>query len=110
MDGLAESCIQYPRSVLAVDEAHLVLRKGAVSREVLRVFRGSRHFGVSIYIATQRLVDVDPDIRAVISDIFAYRTVSSLDLRTLRDELGVEEIDVLRSLSVGKYVYTKRIA
>lgn len=95
-------------AVLCIDEAHVLLRYGLVHRELVRLIRGSRHYGCSVYIATQRLVDVIPDVRAVVTDMFIFRTTSFRDL----DLLGQEGIpsDPLRSLSVGKYVYVNRLS
>lgn len=95
------------RSTLAIDEAHIVLRRGVVHPEMVRLIRGARHYGVSVYLATQRIADVDPDIRAVVTDIFAFRTTSALDLAWLEAEgMGIAGIP---TLPVGAYQYLSRL-
>jgi DNA helicase HerA-like ATPase len=94
--------------VLAIDEAHILLKRGSVAKEMVRLIRGSRHYGVSCYIATQRLVDVDPDIRAVVSDVFIYRTISYRDRDILEHELGLPISYDISNLSTGSYLYANR--
>ena len=104
---LAQGLMRLPRSVLAVDEAHMILRRGYVHPEMVRIIRGARHYGISVYLATQRIADIDPDIRAVITDIFAFRVTSGLDLQWLESE-GIPSA-AASTLPVGTYIYLSKL-
>ena len=104
---LARALMGLPRSVLAIDEAHMILRRGYVHSEMVRIIRGARHYGLTVYMATQRIVDVDPDIRAVVTDIFAFRTASGLDLHWLESE-GIPSA-AASTLPVGTYIYLSKL-
>ena len=105
---LAHALVRLPESVLAIDEAHIILRRGSVHPEMVRLIRGARHYGTSVYMATQRIADIHPDIRTVITDIFAFRTTSAVDLRWLEAE-GIPSAP-MPSLPTGAYVYASRIS
>lgn len=105
-DSLANFAYRQLQCVVAIDEAHILLR-GRTSIEFIRLIRGSRHFGTAIYFATQRLVDLPPDVRTVLTDLFIFRTNSSLDLDWLSRE-GIP-IKSIPTLGLGQYVYVNRI-
>ena len=104
---LAQGLMRLPKSVLAIDEAHMILRRGYVHPEMVRIIRGARHYGISVYLATQRIADIDPDIRAVITDIFAFRVTSGLDLQWLESE-GIPSA-AASTLPVGTYIHLSKL-
>ena len=105
---LATAFTYLPRGVLAIDEAHIILRRGTVHPELVRLLRGARHYGTSVYLSTQRVTDIDPDIRSVVTDLFAFRTVSSVDLAWLEAE-GVPP-HTLSTLPTGEYIYLSKLS
>jgi len=89
---------------LACDEGHVYLRHGQIPQEFMRILRAARHYNLNVYIATQRLVDIDPDVRAVLTDILIFRTLSERDLSLLRLEYGKDFAQDPRLLATGQWL------
>ena len=96
----------FTNRTLAIDEAYSFLSASVVSPEVLRLYRGARHIGVETITATQRLVDISPDVRVSISDLVCFNVSSYRDLDILASELPERGlVDEIRSLPLLHYVY-----
>ena len=105
LEVLLRAVVEQGGGVVAIDEAHLFLTNPR--REIIRLIRGSRHFGLKVYLSTQRWVDLHPHIRAVVRHIFILRTVSGRDLHALAGEPGLDVARIPR-LSLGEYLYVRR--
>ena len=101
---------KYARDLcLVVDEARTLLGGAKPSDDLLRLYRGARHVGVTTVTVTQRLVDIPADIRIVFSDLFIFTLTSFRDLKVIAEELPdrglVEAVQTLRPLD---YLYVDK--
>lgn len=101
---------KYARDLcLVVDEARTLLGGAKLSDDLLRLYRGARHVGVTTVTVTQRLVDIPADIRIVFSDLFIFTLTSFRDLKVIAEELPdrglVEAVQALRPLD---YLYVDK--
>ena len=94
---------------LILDEARVFLHKPALADEFIRYFRVARHIGVETITSTQRLIDIDPDIRATFTDLFIFHISSFRDLSVLADELPEKSlITKIQTLAPLHYLYVDK--
>ena len=105
LQALMKGVVDQGGGVVAIDEAHLFLTRPTA--QIVRYIRGSRHFRLKVYIATQRWVDIHPHIRAVVKHLFIFRTTSWRDINALQSEPGVYNV-ALDRLNTGEYIYVRR--
>ena len=77
---------------LLIDEARLFASRFIVPPDVVGFMRGARRYGVDLLLVSHRLVDIDPDIRCIMSYLFLFRTTEYRDL--LNFEFGIEQVPI----------------
>ena len=91
---------------VVIDESRYFLHGQALSENMIRFFRVARHVGVETLVSTQRLVDIDPDIRATFTDLLLFHISSFRDLSVLADELPRKGlVEKLQNLPALNYLY-----
>ncbi len=91
-----ESCRRSVNTVVVVDEAHNYACRGCGESNyaLARVAREGRKWGLGLVIATQRIMDVDPDIRSNINTWFFSKLQTPNDYNELKgymDLAGITE-------------------
>jgi len=75
---------------LFIDEAHQFATQGTAPRELKRLIRGGRHYGLDIFLASHRLTDIDIKLRATVQQLILFKLTEGRDLDTLRREVSFD--------------------
>ena len=82
-------------TLVVIDEAHNYACKtcGSSKEEIARIAREGRKWGLGLVLATQRMVDIDPEIRGNINTWFFSKLQTPTDFRELSAYMNLAGIN-----------------
>jgi hypothetical protein len=90
---------------LIIDEAHQFCRHEFVPENLVRLPRWARSIGIDIFFVSHRLVDLSPDLRAVLTYLVMFHSDEPRDVAECMNRLGQDRgVNVLRTLAPWQHV------
>ncbi len=89
---------------LVVDEAHQFCRHDHIPESLVRLPRWARSIGIDVFFVTQRLVDLSPDIRAVLTYLVMFNCDEPRDLAEYATRLGRTQVSKLQRLAPWQHI------
>ncbi len=89
---------------LIIDEAHRFCPHDCVPENLVRLPRWSRSIGIDVVFVTHRLVDLSPDLRAVLTYLVMFHCDEPRDLAEYALRIGNDAVADLKQLAPWEHV------
>jgi len=89
--------------LVVIDEAQLVGGRAGQAPGFLELVTTCRHTGASLLLCAQRAATLDPNLRAQVDEVRAWRTTEPRDVAWLAEAYGSDFADSLATLSGHEY-------
>lgn len=100
LDSLVDAIEPIGNLGLFIDEAHRVCSDKHNPERLIELIRWGRACGIDIVLISQRIYDIDPDLRSVLNYAVLFQNDHPADLNELRGKFGLTAADVLEVSSL----------